>query len=69
MRCAALVRLGEQLERSRDQSVHDAHVGVDDGHVELRLDADEDVTIARWAAQRQSELFERAFGRELNVSD
>jgi exopolyphosphatase/guanosine-5'-triphosphate,3'-diphosphate pyrophosphatase len=68
LRCAALVRVGEQLERSRDQSVHDAHVGVDDGHVELRLDADEDVTVARWAAQRQSDLFERAFGRELSVS-
>ena len=68
LRCAALVRVGEQLERSRDQSVHDAHVGVDDGHVELRLDAEEDVTIARWAAQRQRDLFERAFGRELNVS-
>ena len=69
LRCSALVRLGEQLERSRDQSVHEAHVGVDDGHVELRLDADEDVTVARWAAQRQRDLFERAFGRELNVSD
>ena len=69
LRCSALLRLGEQLERSRDQSVHEAHVGVDDGHVELRLDADEDVTVARWAAQRQRDLFERAFGRELNVSD
>jgi exopolyphosphatase/guanosine-5'-triphosphate,3'-diphosphate pyrophosphatase len=67
-RCAALVRLGEQLERSRDQAVRAAHVGVDDGHVELLLEADEDVTIARWAAQRQRDLFERAFGRELTVS-
>ena len=49
--------------------MHEAHVGVDDGHVELRLDADEDVTVARWAAQRQRDLFERAFGRELNVSE
>ncbi len=40
LRCSALVRLGEQLERSRDQSVHEAHVGIDDGHVELRLDAE-----------------------------
>ncbi len=68
-RCAALVRVGEQLERSRDQSVHDAHVGIDDGHVVLSLDADEDVTIARWATERQSEMFERAFGRELTVTD
>ena len=32
------------------------------------LEADEDVTVARWAAERQSDLFERAFGRELGVS-
>ena len=42
-RCAALLRLGEQLERSRDQVVRAAHVGVDDGHVQLALEADEDV--------------------------
>jgi exopolyphosphatase/guanosine-5'-triphosphate,3'-diphosphate pyrophosphatase len=36
--------------------------------VEIRLEADEDVTIARWAAERQGDLFERAFGRELRVS-
>jgi len=68
-RCAALLRLGEQLERSRDQAVREAHVGVDDRHVDLHLEADEDVTVARWAAAGQSELFERAFGRELTVSD
>ena len=42
-RCAALLRLGEQLERSRDQDVREAHVGGDDGNVELRLEADGDV--------------------------
>ena len=41
---------------------------LDDGHVQLSLEADEDVTVACWAAQRQSDLFERAFGRELGVS-
>ena len=64
------MRLGEQLERSRDQSVHEAHVGVDDGHVELRLDADEDVTVARWAAQRQRDAVRSArSGASSNVSD
>ena len=67
-RCAAVLRVGEQLERSRDQVVRQAHVGVDGGHVVLRLEADEDVTVACWAAERQRDLFERAFGRELRVS-
>jgi exopolyphosphatase/guanosine-5'-triphosphate,3'-diphosphate pyrophosphatase len=43
-------------------------VRVENGRVELRLHATGDVTIARWAAERQSELFERAFGRGLEVA-
>ncbi len=69
VRCSALLRLGEMFERSRDQAVHEAHVEVDDGRVDIRLEADEDVSIARWGAERQRDLFERAFGKELRVSD
>jgi exopolyphosphatase/guanosine-5'-triphosphate,3'-diphosphate pyrophosphatase len=65
---AATVRLAEQLERSRDQVVRDVDVEVRDGRVELRLHATEDVRIARWAAERQSDVFERAFGRSLEVT-
>jgi exopolyphosphatase/guanosine-5'-triphosphate,3'-diphosphate pyrophosphatase len=66
-RCAAALRLAEQLERPRDQTVRHAQVVVQDGRVELRLQAKADVTISRWAAQRQADLFERAFGKELEV--
>jgi exopolyphosphatase/guanosine-5'-triphosphate,3'-diphosphate pyrophosphatase len=67
-RIAVMVRLAEQLERSRDQAVRTADVDVQDGVVELTLRADEDVTIARWAAERQTDVFRRAFGRDLEVS-
>jgi exopolyphosphatase/guanosine-5'-triphosphate,3'-diphosphate pyrophosphatase len=67
-RCSAVLRLAEQLERSRDQAVKRARIEVVDGRVELRLDAVGDVSIARWAATRQRDLFERAFDRELSVS-
>jgi exopolyphosphatase/guanosine-5'-triphosphate,3'-diphosphate pyrophosphatase len=67
-RIAATVRLAEQLERSRDQSVHACDVELQDGTVELRLHASGDVRIARWAAERQGDLFKRAFDRELSVS-
>jgi exopolyphosphatase / guanosine-5'-triphosphate,3'-diphosphate pyrophosphatase len=66
-RGSALLRLGEQLERSRDQAVHEARVTVADGRVELTLESDEDVSVACWGAHRQRDLFERAFGRELTV--
>jgi exopolyphosphatase / guanosine-5'-triphosphate,3'-diphosphate pyrophosphatase len=68
-RCAAILRVAEQLERPRDQTVRHANVVVDDGRVELRLESTDDATISRWAAQRQADLFRRAFGRELEVVD
>jgi exopolyphosphatase/guanosine-5'-triphosphate,3'-diphosphate pyrophosphatase len=66
-RCAALLRVAEQLERPRDQTVSHARVVVDDGTVELQLESEADVSISRWGAQRQSELFKRAFGKDLAV--
>jgi exopolyphosphatase / guanosine-5'-triphosphate,3'-diphosphate pyrophosphatase len=66
-RCAAVLRVAEQLERPRDQTVRHARVLVEDGRVELRLQSQADVTISRWGAQRQADLFRRAFGRELDV--
>jgi hypothetical protein len=62
-----VLRLAEQFERARDQAVKAAHVALDDGAVDLKIEADEDVTIARWAAERTSDVFERAFGKELRV--
>src|SRR4051812_36433187 len=67
-RIAAVVRLAEQLERPRDQSVHACDVHLHDGTVELQLHFSGDVRIARWAAERQGDLFRRAFARELSVS-
>jgi exopolyphosphatase / guanosine-5'-triphosphate,3'-diphosphate pyrophosphatase len=66
-RIAALLRLAEDLERSRDQEVRAAHVAVEDGAVRLALESDSDVRVARWAAGREVDLFDRAFGRALEV--
>jgi exopolyphosphatase / guanosine-5'-triphosphate,3'-diphosphate pyrophosphatase len=68
-RCAALLRLAEQLERSRDQLVHEARVDVRDGTVRLELVTGGDVSVARWAAQRQADLFESAFGKRLELAE
>jgi len=67
-RCAALLRLAEDLERSRDQLVRDTDLGLDDGTVTLRLIAEGDPAVPRWAAGREGELFARAFHRELSVA-
>jgi exopolyphosphatase/guanosine-5'-triphosphate,3'-diphosphate pyrophosphatase len=67
-RCAVLLRLAEDLERSRDQLVRDTLLSTRNGEVQLRLLASgEELALPRWAASRESELFARAFHRELAV--
>ena len=68
-RCAAILRLAEQLERPRDQTVEGLAVEVEDGQVALSLRHTEDVTVARWAAERQRDVFKKAMGRELVIRD
>jgi len=67
-RCAVLLRLAEDLERSRDQLVRSTSIALDNGEVRLRLCADGESALPRWAAGRERPLFARAFGRELLVT-
>ena len=67
-RCATLLRLAEDLERSRDQLVRGTDIELENGEVQLRLLADGDPAVPRWAAGREGELFARAFHRELAVA-
>jgi exopolyphosphatase/guanosine-5'-triphosphate,3'-diphosphate pyrophosphatase len=71
LRGAALLRIAEQLERNRDQVVRGARLRRDehdDATVVLELEADGDTIVAEWAAGRQSDLFQRAFGAALTVA-
>jgi exopolyphosphatase/guanosine-5'-triphosphate,3'-diphosphate pyrophosphatase len=67
-RCAVLLRLAEDLERSRDQLVRGTSLALHDDEVELRLIAEGEPVVPRWAARRETELFARAFHRELAVA-
>jgi exopolyphosphatase/guanosine-5'-triphosphate,3'-diphosphate pyrophosphatase len=67
-RCAALLRLAEDLERSRDQLVRDTRIALHEQNVELRLIVDGESAVPRWAAARERELFARAFHRGLSVA-
>jgi exopolyphosphatase / guanosine-5'-triphosphate,3'-diphosphate pyrophosphatase len=67
-RCAALLRLAEDLERSRDQLVRRTSIALRDDQVQLRLIVDGNAAVPRWAAGRERELFARAFHRELAVA-
>ncbi len=67
-RCATLLRLAEDLERARDQLVRNTTMELTNGEVELRLIADGESAVPRWAAGRERELFARAFHRDLSVA-
>ncbi|HEV2924864.1 MAG TPA: Ppx/GppA phosphatase family protein [Solirubrobacteraceae bacterium] len=67
-RCAVLLRLAEDLERSRDQLVRRTTMALRNGEVELHLIADGEPAVPRWAAGRETELFARAFHRGLSVA-
>jgi len=67
-RLAVLLRLAEDLERSRDQVVRSARVSTRDGTVNLSLEAEGDARVAQWAAEREVDLFDRAFGRRLTIA-
>ncbi len=67
-RCAALLRLAEDLERSRDQLVRRTSIALSGDEVELRLISDGESAVPRWAAGRERELFARAFHRGLSVA-
>jgi exopolyphosphatase/guanosine-5'-triphosphate,3'-diphosphate pyrophosphatase len=67
-RIAVLLRLAEDLERSRDQLVRETLLERQDGGgLQLRLIADGEAAVPRWAASRENELFARAFGCALTV--
>jgi exopolyphosphatase/guanosine-5'-triphosphate,3'-diphosphate pyrophosphatase len=67
-RCATLLRLAEDLERSRDQLVRSTSIQLSGDEVQLRLNADGESAVPRWAAKRERELFARAFHRDLSVA-
>jgi exopolyphosphatase/guanosine-5'-triphosphate,3'-diphosphate pyrophosphatase len=64
---AGIVRIVEQLERSRDQSVRGLSVSGDDGRVVIRADADADDHVAIWSARRVADLLGGAIDLEVEI--
>ena len=64
-----VIRLAEQLERSRDGSVRSVRVAAGDGRVGLEPDTDPagDPSVPIWAASRNADLLSEAVGRPVEV--
>jgi len=65
-----VIRLAEQLERSRDGSVRAVHVSAENGRVCLSPETvpGGDPSVALWSARRNSALLAGALDRELEIA-
>lgn len=66
-RLAALLRLGEDLERSKSQVVRAITVEIEEDIVRMNLHTQGDAAVELWNVNRKTDLFEKAFGRKLEV--
>ena len=65
---AGTIRLAEQLERSRDQSVRAVQVSARDGEVNLEPEAPSEADVAIWSARRNADLLAHALDRTVAVA-
>ena len=65
-----VIRLAEQLERSRDQAITGVRVSSNGGGVALETTANPalDATVPIWAARRNSDLLAEALGRDVEIT-
>jgi exopolyphosphatase/guanosine-5'-triphosphate,3'-diphosphate pyrophosphatase len=65
-----IIRLAEQLERSRDRTITDVRVSANGETVSLEPDADpsRDATVPIWAARRNADLLSEALGRRVEIA-
>ena len=66
---SAIIRLAEQLERSRDGAIRQVRVAAHDGTVALDAEVDpaRDPSVPIWAARREAGLLADALGREVEI--
>ena len=64
-----VIRLAEQLERSRDHAITDVHVSANGNVVSLAAEADprRDATVPIWAARRNADLLAETLGRPVEI--
>jgi exopolyphosphatase/guanosine-5'-triphosphate,3'-diphosphate pyrophosphatase len=65
-----VIRLAEQLERSRDRAITDVRVTANGDAVSLTAGCDpaRDITVPIWAARRNTDLLAEALGRDVEIA-
>ncbi len=68
LRLFACLRIAEQLERDRTQSVESVSITIEDSAAVLHLHGDTDHAVAMWSASPETAIFERAFGLPMSLN-
>jgi len=63
---AAILRIAGALDRSHRQQVHDVQVDCSGEDIEVTMFASGDVEVDLWSVRSRTDLFERAFERQIN---
>jgi exopolyphosphatase/guanosine-5'-triphosphate,3'-diphosphate pyrophosphatase len=66
-RLAALLRVADGLDRGRSANVTGIDLVVNGSRARLVAEAEADIAVELWGARRKRQLFERVFGRRLEV--
>ena len=65
---SGVIRLAEQLERSRDSAVGSVRLSAVNGRVELEPVTNAEASVAIWSAQQNSDLLARAIDRKVEIA-
>jgi exopolyphosphatase/guanosine-5'-triphosphate,3'-diphosphate pyrophosphatase len=65
---SGVIRLAEQLERSRDSAVGSVRLSAANGHVQLEPVTNAEASVAIWSAQQNSDLLARAIDRKVEIA-
>jgi exopolyphosphatase/guanosine-5'-triphosphate,3'-diphosphate pyrophosphatase len=63
-----ILRLADNLDRSREQRIRGVECHVQDGQVELKVHARGDIDLEQWGAERAGEAFRQVYNRTISVT-
>jgi exopolyphosphatase/guanosine-5'-triphosphate,3'-diphosphate pyrophosphatase len=63
-----ILRIADNLDRSREQRVRDVECRLRDGEVLLQIGSRGDIDLAQWGAERAGEVFQQVYNRTISVT-
>lgn len=63
-----ILRLADNLDRSREQRIRAVDCRLRDGHVVLQVRSRGDIDLEQWAAERAAEVFQQVYDRSVSVA-